>query len=195
MVLWLAAGSDHTRLYVSMQADPLRSAGVDRSFDALIRFAAARLGGDALASAEQAGPIGFFPNSCIWSSEIAGNGVVLIGDAAGAPDPSQGHGTSLLFWDVWQLSELLLESTNWDTAIREFAERRRHVYDVIRTIDHWWQIFFDASADAARQMEGHLRAREHDPTVGGLARIEITGPEVLVTDEAARRRWFGEDLR
>jgi hypothetical protein len=69
------------------------------------------------------------------------------------------------------------------------------VYGVIRTIDHWWQIFFDASDEAARKMEGHLQAREHDPTVGGLARIEITGPEVLTTDEAARRRWFGEDLR
>jgi hypothetical protein len=44
-------------------------------------------------------------------------------------------------------------------------------------------------------LEGHLRAREHDPTVGGLARVEIYGPAELVTDEAARRRWFGEDLR
>ena len=143
MVIWFAAGSDHTRLYVTMQADQLREAGVDRSFDALIGFAAERLPAGALANAEQAGPIGFFSNSCIWASEPVGNGVVLVGDAAGAPDPSQGHGTSLVFWDVRQLSELLLESTNWDGAIREFAERRQRVYNVIRTIDHWWHIFFD----------------------------------------------------
>ncbi len=194
MVIWFAAGSEHTRLYVSMQADQLRATGVDRSFDALIAFAAHRLGMDALASAPQAGPIGFFPNNCIWSSEIAGNGVVLIGDAAGAPDPSEGHGTSLLFWDVRNLSELLFESTNWDSAIKEFAQRRQHVYSVVRTIDHWWHDFFDPSAEALQRMEGHLRAREHDPTLGGLARIELTGPAGLVADEAARKRWFGEDL-
>jgi 2-polyprenyl-6-methoxyphenol hydroxylase-like FAD-dependent oxidoreductase len=195
MVLWFAAGSDHTRLYVTMPADRLRATGIDRSFDALVGFAAERLPEGALVNAEQAGPVGFFANSCIWASELVGNGVVLIGDAAGAPDPSQGHGTSLLFWDVRQLSELLFESTDWDGAIRAFAERRLRVYNVIRTIDHWWHIFFDTSVEAMQRLEGHLRAREHDPTVGGLARIEINGPAELVTDEAARRRWFGEDLR
>jgi 2-polyprenyl-6-methoxyphenol hydroxylase-like FAD-dependent oxidoreductase len=194
MVLWFAAGSDHMRLYVTMQADRLRATGIDRSFDALIEFAAERLPEGALSNAEQAGPVGFFPNSCMWASELVGNGIVLIGDAAGAPDPSQGHGTSLLFWDVRQLSELLLESTDWDGAIRAFAKWRRHVYDVIRTIDQWWQIFFDTSIEATQQLEGHLRAREHDPTLGGLTRVEITGPAGLVADEAARRRWFGEDL-
>lgn len=194
MVIWLAAGSDHMRLYVTMQADQLRATGIDRSFDAFIGFAAERLPEGALSNAKQAGPVGFFPNSCTWASELVGNGIVLIGDAAGAPDPSQGHGTSLLFWDVRQLSEFLLESADWDGAIRAFAERRRHVYNVIRTIDHWWHIFYDASAEATQRLEGHLRARQHDPTVGGLTRIEITGPAELVVDEAARRRWFGEDL-
>ncbi len=195
MVLWFAAGAYHTRLYVSLQAERLRTTGIDRSFETLIGFVADRLPEGALANARQAGPIGFFPNSCVWASELAGNGVVLVGDAAGAPDPSQGHGTSLLFWDVRQLSQLLLESTNWDGAIRAFAERRRNVYNVIRTIDKWWQIFFDTSVEATQRLEGHLLAREHDPTVGGLARIEITGPEGLAVDETARRRWFGESLR
>ena len=195
MVLWFAAGAYHTRLYVSLQAERLRTTGIDRSFETLIGFVADRLPEGALANARQAGPIGFFPNSCVWASELAGNGVVLVGDAAGAPDPSQGHGTSLLFWDVRQLSQLLLESTNWDGAIRAFAERRRNVYNVIRTIDQWWQIFFDTSVEATKRLEGHLLAREHDPTVGGLARIEITGPEGLAVDETARRRWFGENLR
>lgn len=194
MLVWFAAGAEHTRLYVSMQKDRLQATGVDRSFEALLEFAAERLGNEPLASAEQAGPIGIFPNSCIWASELAGDGVVLIGDAAGAPDPSEGHGTSLLFWDVRQLSELLLDSRDWDAAVRAFSERRRAVYHVLRTIDHWWQIFFDSSDEASRLMEGHLRAREHDPTLGGLTSIEITGPEGIAVDESARKRWFGEDL-
>lgn len=195
MVIWFAAGESHTRLYASMQAERLRDRGLDRSYDAFVRFAAERLPEGALANAEQAGPVGFFPNSCTWASELTGNGVVLIGDAAGAPDPSQGHGTSLLFWDVRQLRELLLESADWEGALRVFAERRQHVYNVIRTIDHWWHIFFDTSVEAAQRLEGHLRARQHDPAVGGLARIEITGPAGLTVDKAAHQRWFGEDLR
>ena len=79
----------------------------------------------ALADAQQAGPIGFFPNNDTWASQIAGNGVVLIGDAAGAPDPTGAHGTSLLFRDVRVLSELLLSTADWEAAIAEFAERRR----------------------------------------------------------------------
>ena len=51
-------------------------------------------------AAQQAGPLGFFPNSCTWASQVAAGSVVLVGDAAGAVDPSQGMGTSLLFRDV-----------------------------------------------------------------------------------------------
>ena len=195
MVLWFAAGSDHMRLYVTLQGDQLRATGIDRSFDAFISFAAERIPEGVLSAADQAGPIGFFPNSCTWASELVGDGVVLIGDAAGAPDPSQGHGTSLIFHDVRVLSELLLESTNWDSAIRAYSEQRRRVYDVMLAYDRWWQIFFDTSVEAMGRVEQHLLAREHDPTLGGFGLIEINGPAGLVVDEAARRRWFGEDLR
>jgi menaquinone-9 beta-reductase len=120
---------------------------------------------------------------------------VLIGDAAGAPDPTQGHGTALLFHDVRALSELLLTESDWESAIEEFAGRRRRAFAVIREVDCWHNVFFDTSAEAARLREGHVRARQHDPTVGGFSAIEVNGPAGLVADEAARRRYFGEDLR
>jgi len=195
MVIWFAAGADHMRLYVTLPADRLRATGIDRSFDTLIGFVAERLPKGTVSNSEQAGPIGFFSNCGTWASELAGDGIVLIGDAAGAPDPSQGHGTSLLFWDVRVLSELLFASTNWDNAIRAYAEQRRRVYDVMLAYDRWWQIFYDTSAEAARSLERHFLAREHDPTLGGFALLETHGPAGLVADEAARRRWFGEDVR
>jgi 2-polyprenyl-6-methoxyphenol hydroxylase-like FAD-dependent oxidoreductase len=193
-VNWFAAGPEMTRLYLVMSAQRLRETGVDRSFAALVAFAAQHMPEGALEQVEQQGPIGFFPNNDSWASRIAGNDVVLIGDAAGAPDPTQGHGTSLLFHDVRHLSELLLSEANWAIAIEEFAERRRRAFGVIREVDCWHNAFFDTSAEAARLREGHERARAHDSTLGGFAFIEVSGPYGLVADEAARRRFFGEAL-
>jgi len=193
-VNWFAAGPEMTRLYLVMSAQRLRETGVDRSFAALVDYAAGHTPQGVLENVEQQGPIGFFPNNDIWATCIAGNDVVLIGDAAGAPDPSQGHGTSLLFHDVRALSELLLSESNWETAIEEFAERRCRAFAVIHEVDRWHNVFFDSSAEAARLREGHARARQHDPTVGGFSSMEVNGPEGLVADEDARRRYFGEDL-
>jgi 2-polyprenyl-6-methoxyphenol hydroxylase-like FAD-dependent oxidoreductase len=193
-VNWFAAGPEMTRLYLIMTAPRLQETGVDRSFAALVDFAAGHMPEGALPSVEQQGPIGFFPNNDIWASRIAGNGVVLIGDAAGAPDPTQGHGTAMLFHDVRALSELLLSESNWETAVEEFADRRRRAFAVINEVDRWHNVFFDTSAEAARLREGHARARQLDPALGGFSSIEVSGPTGLVADDAARRHFFGEDL-
>jgi len=177
-----------------MTVQRLQETGVDRSFADLVAFAAGHTPEGVLNNVGQQGPIGFFPNNDTWASRTAGNDVVLVGDAAGAPDPTQGHGTSLLFHDVRNLSELLLSEPDWRTAIEEFAQRRRRAFAVIREVDCWHNVFFDTSAEAARLREGHGRALQHDPTLGGFSAIEACGPVGLVADEAARRRYFGEDL-
>ena len=192
---WFAAGPEMTRLYVEMTAARLRETGIDRSFPALIAFAAAQMPEGELASVTQEGPIGFFPTNDIWASRIAGNHVVLIGDAAGAPDPSQGHGTPMIFRDVRALSELLLSERDWDLAIDAYAQERARAFAVIRELDRWHNAFYEMSDDAVRLQEGHERAKHHDPALGGFAHIETRGPGGLVADEAARRHYFGEDLR
>jgi 2-polyprenyl-6-methoxyphenol hydroxylase-like FAD-dependent oxidoreductase len=193
-VNWFAAGPEMTRLYLVMTSQRLQETGVDRSFTALVAFASAHTPEGALENVEQQGPIGFFPNNDNWASRIAGNDVVLIGDAAGAPDPTQGHGTSLLFHDVRALSELLLAESNWETAVEEFAERRRRAFAVIHEVDCWNNVFFDTSVQAGRLRDGHERALQHEPTLGGFSSIEVRGPSGLAADETARRRYFGEDL-
>jgi choline dehydrogenase-like flavoprotein len=55
-------------------------------------------------------------------------------------------------------------------------------------------VIFDTSAEAARLQEGQGWAFQHDPTLGGFSSIEVTGPVGIVADEAARRRYFGDDL-
>jgi menaquinone-9 beta-reductase len=193
-VNWFAAGPEMTRLYLVMPAQRMRETGVDRSFSALVAFAAEHMPERALQDVEQQGPIGFFANNDTWASRIAGNDLVLIGDAAGAPDPTQGHGTAMLFHDVRTLSELLLSESDWEIATNEFADQRRRAFTVIREVDRWHNVFFDTRAEAARLREGHARAIQHDPTLGGFASIEACGPAGLVAAAAARRRYFGEDL-
>lgn len=191
--IWFATSAEATRLYFRMSAERLRESGIDRSFAAFVGHAAAYMPEGALAGAEQAGPIGFFPNSNVWASRIAGDGVVLIGDAAGAADPSGGLGTSLLFRDVRELRDLLLGEREWAAATAEFALRRWRYYEVVRAYDRWMgQLFAEEGPEADRRRAGHIRAREHDPTLGGFGLIEAQGPDGLVADDAARRRYFGE---
>jgi hypothetical protein len=84
--------------------------------------------------------------------------------------------------------------TGWGACSSAFAARRERSYEVIREGDRWHNVFFDTSEKAARLREGHQRAREHDPTLGGFAALQTQGPDGLVADEAARRRYFGDDL-
>jgi menaquinone-9 beta-reductase len=192
--MWFAQSAAATRLYVRMSAERLRASGIDRSFAAFASYAAAFMPAGALAGAEQAGPIGFFPNSNVWASRIAGDGVVLIGDAAGAADPSGGLGTSLLFRDVRELRDLLLSERAWPAATAEFAVRRWRYYEVIRAYDRWMgQLFAEEGEEADRRRAGHSRAREHDPALSGFGLIEAQGPDGLVADDTARRHYFGED--
>jgi 2-polyprenyl-6-methoxyphenol hydroxylase-like FAD-dependent oxidoreductase len=195
VVNWFAAGADHMRLYLVMSAERMRETGVDRSFDAVVAYAAPFMPEGALAEVQQDGPIAFFPNSDTWGSQIAGNDVTLIGDAAGAPDPTLGHGTALLFHDVRALSELLLAERDWCAAIHAYAERRQRYYAAVNAYDRWSNLLdMDQGEEADRLREGHERAKERDPTLGGFATIEARGPDGLVADEAARRHYFGEDL-
>jgi len=193
-VNWFAAGPDHTRLYLQMTAPRLREIGADRAFDAVVAFAAQVMPEGALDDVQQDGPIGFFPNSDTWATRIAGNDVVLVGDAAGSPDPCQGHGTALVFHDVRTLSELLLTTQDWHTASAEYAGRRSAYFDAVLTYDRWECLLAAAGDNADRLRDGHQRAKEADPTLGGFSVIEARGPDGLVADEAARRHYFGEDL-
>ena len=190
---WFATGADSCRVYIRLGADQVRETGVARAADAFVAFAAAYMPEGTLDHARQAGPIGFFPNSCAWSSRIALGHRVLVGDAAGSLDPTQGLGTSLLFRDVRTLSELLMSDGDWERATSEFARRRQAYYEVLRAYDLWCALLdAEEGPEADRRRELNTAAREADPTLGGFATLEACGPDGLVPDDAARRIFFGE---
>lgn len=192
---WFSQGDDTARMYLRMPLETLRESRADRGFAEFVHAAAKVMPDGALEDAEPAGPVAFFPNSNIWASQIAGRGIVLIGDAAGSADPSWGRGTSLVYRDVRELSELLLNDDDWDAAIAEFGKRRTQYYSVIRAYDRWTNLHgAEVGEEADLRREQRDRAKELDPTLGGFKLIELLGPDGLVADEAARRHYFGEDL-
>ena len=192
-VVWFARESGSHRVYVRMTAERVRETGVGREVDSFVAFAAGFMPEGSMDNARQAGPLGFFPNSCTWPSHVAGGNLVLVGDAAGALDPSQGLGTSLLFRDVREISELLIGEGDWARATQEFATRRQAYYAVLRAYDLWCAVLeAEEGPEADRRRELHGAARKVDPTLGGFATLEAVGPDGLIPDETARRTYFGE---
>ena len=144
--------------------------------------------------ARAVGPVAFFPGIDVYPDRIAGKVIVLVGDAAGANDPSQGQGISLAVRDARELRDLLLAG-DWQAAIDEFARRRPSWYAPLRAHAIWdGPLFTDVgpAADAARARQ--RRAAERDPWCFGYGAIHALGPDGLPVTEDARRRYLGDDL-
>src|SRR4029079_4447400 len=146
-------------------------------------------------AARAAGPLASFPNADIWSDRLYDDRVVLIGDAAGANDPSGGHGLSLCFRDVREVRDLLLDSSDWDAAMAEYARRRMAYYSVLRAYMQWEVPFYtEVGPEIECRRERRARARQAHPTLGGFGLLLEYGTDGLEADYAARRHCLGEDL-
>ena len=148
----------------------------------------------AFARARAVGAAAFFPAADVFADRIAGDGVVLVGDAAGANDPSEGKGLSLALRDARELSELLA-GDDWQAAIEAFARRRPRWYDPLRAYAIWnGPLVTDVGPEADAARARAARAKERDPLLWGYRLIHALGPDGLPVSEAARRHVLGEDL-
>lgn len=89
MALVFPQGEGRARAYLVCgreRADALRPGGTG----SFITEVATYFPNGAFAGAQAIGPAAFFPNADTWADRIAGEAVVLVGDAAGANDPSLG---------------------------------------------------------------------------------------------------------
>lgn len=188
-------GARHSRLYLRTFDDLVQQSGVTHSFDTLVDYVRGWFDSDVLDHARQIGPLGFFPNGNTWATKLTAPGLALIGDTAGSADPSGGHGTSLVFRDVRVLSELLLASEDWSTALERYERQRTDYFGVIRARDHWYgEIAAGRGPEGAQRRARQAKARETDPTLGGFGAIEFLGPDGLTPDEEHRHRYFGDDV-
>ena len=137
------------------------------------------------------GPLAQFNGADHWVDHPARGGVVLVGDAASASDPSFGCGLSLALLGVRQLRDCLLASVDWDTAIEQYAREHDHSYGVVRRLTNWLTELLYGAGPAADERRARVFPRlaaepERAPDIVGL------GP-ASPSDDATRRFVLGED--
>lgn len=186
--------NDLARVYLVCPTDEAATMQGVSGKDIFVRKVAALYPEGAFDRAEITGPLGFFPNSDLVSDRVAAPGAVLIGDAASANDPSQGHGLSLVFRDVRVLRDLLATE---DSAMvpDHFAAARQGYYSVLREHARWAAPLATETGPHADELRAQIqRARDIDPSAGGFAGIFATGPDGLSVDESSRVHFYGEDV-
>ena len=187
-------GGESARLYLICSpevAENLRSGG----FEAYVAHCQRAFPAGSLSEIRAEGPVAFFPGIDVYPDHIAGEGVVLIGDAAGANDPALGSGTGLALIDVQELSTLLRERADWPCAITEFARRRPTWYEPMRAFGEWTgplDTDTGPAADAARARAE--RARDADRWRNGYGAFFAFGPRGLPVSAEVRAHFLGLDL-
>ncbi|MCO5218590.1 MAG: FAD-dependent monooxygenase [Thermomicrobiales bacterium] len=185
-------GNDLWRVYYVGPDNPTEAFGGSDRIGTYLKACAACFPEDAFANATPSGPLAFFPNSHVSATRIAGEMAVAIGDAAGAPDPSQGHGMSLLWRDVRVLRDLL-RTESWQDVAVSFAVTRRSYETILRTHAAWVAPLTTNVSEAGLALQAQVElARADDPEALGYASIFALGPDSQPTDDDARAQFFGE---
>jgi len=188
----LPQGEGRARVYLVVSAERLAALDQPRTPPGFIRSIAGYFPEGVFNQAVAVGPIAFFPNADLWADRIVADSVVLIGDAAGANDPSVGQGLSIAFRDVRELRDRLLASEKWSMAIRDYASQRARYFGVVRQHARWIGTLTTEEGEAADEVRNKVsRAREIDPSAAGFALIFGKGPDGLEVDDSARSRFFG----
>ncbi len=143
------------------------------------------------ASARAVGPLATFDGAATWATHPYHAGIALIGDAAGASDPTWGQGLSLTLRDVRVLRDLLASHDDWDAVGHAYAQEHDRHFNVINTVNNYQtELFFAAGAEADARRMTALPLMMQEPT----RRLDHnwSGPD-LPLDETVRRRFFGEE--
>ncbi|WP_309646663.1 hypothetical protein, partial [Phenylobacterium sp.] len=128
-----------------------------------------------------AGPLYSYFNADSWTDQPYGQGVVLVGDAAGWNDPIIGLGLSITYRDVRMVSDILKASDDWGPeAFASYGEERAERMRRLR---------FTASLQAAIDMEFGEKAAARrlslferaalDPSLKMHSFAVMAGPEAV----------------
>ena len=148
--------------------------------------------GAVLKSAKFSGPLATFKGAAGWVDHPYQNGVALIGDASGHSDPTWGQGLSLTLRDTRVLRDKLLESDDWDAAGDAYAREQHSYFSMTRTIEDWFtQFFYETGPEADERRGRAFGLIAQDPT--RIPDHLQSGPDSAPLDDAAKRRFFGEE--
>jgi 2-polyprenyl-6-methoxyphenol hydroxylase-like FAD-dependent oxidoreductase len=144
-----------------------------------------------LGNARQAGPLATFSCAHSWVDHPFRDGVALLGDAAAASDPTQGQGLSLTLRDTRVLRDHLLSSNDWDAAAHAYAAEHDCYAGRLHTFNQWLtELYLVAGPDADARRARVMPLIAEDPS--RQPDSIFSGPD-FPADEAARKRYFGED--
>jgi 2-polyprenyl-6-methoxyphenol hydroxylase-like FAD-dependent oxidoreductase len=139
---------------------------------------------------ELGGPFATFNGAARWVERPYRDGIVLIGDAAGATDPTWGEGLARTLRDVRLLRDRLLADDNWDRAAGAFADDHDAFFGrMLRLGSMRGELLFAAGPEADARRERAFAAQKADPSV--LPDTLGLGPDAPC-DDRARARYFGE---
>jgi 2-polyprenyl-6-methoxyphenol hydroxylase-like FAD-dependent oxidoreductase len=177
-------------VYPGMAGDRKLS-GKEKIADFFAAMREAGVPGEWIDGVQVTGPLAEFEGADHWVPAPAKKGLALIGDAAGATDPSWGCGLSKTMMDVEHLSNRLLETDDWNAASAKYAADHDDKFGKLHDILSWNTVLFwtpGPEGDARRaKVMPRMKANPMEYPDGiGLGPF---GP----CDDAARRRVLGLD--
>jgi len=191
-VLNFPQGNGRTRAYLCYPAaTEKRFSGRSDLPEMLGQSVTAGVPPDVYANAKPVGPLATFDGRSVWADVAYRNGVALIGDAAANTDPTWGQGLSMALRDARVLRDQLLANEDWEQASEAYAEARQQYFGAVHTMENWQtQLLMETGPEAdARRAKAFLTWSE-DRTRNPETFFNGPGEPL---DEAARRRFFGED--
>jgi 2-polyprenyl-6-methoxyphenol hydroxylase-like FAD-dependent oxidoreductase len=137
------------------------------------------------------GPLAEFEGADHWVPSPGRPGLALIGDAAGASDPSWGCGLSKTLVDAETLATELAATDDWDAALQRYAAAHDDYFGKLHDILSWWTtlVWTGGPEGDARRARVFPRMQQ-DPT--GFPDPAGQGP-FGPCDERARRLLLGEE--
>lgn len=188
----LPQGNGRARLYAALTGDRMAPVAADRSGTTLVQLVTEQLPLGMLEGVRVVGPQGIFPNADTWAEPGAGGPVALVGDAAGANDPSLGHGISIAFRDARELRSVIRQAGLSPNALAEFGRRRSRYMGTLREYGRWMaRLWIEEGEEADARLAAFIDTRRQDPDIAGFGSITACGPRDLIATEAIRSRFFG----
>ena len=186
-------GAGRVRLYLSFASDQKsRLAGVAAQQRFLDAFRLQTVpNSDALADARPAGPCHTIPNQSTWADSPAGDGFVLVGDAAGYNDPIIGQGLAVSIRDARMVSEALLERDDWSAAtFAPYVAERRERMRRLRFAASWDSVLHAEFGPEATARKLRVLARgAADPMFAPCRAAVMVGPEVMPDTAFSDDEW------
>jgi len=142
--------------------------------------------------ARPAGPLATFSGADSWVDHPYREGIALMGDAAAQCDQTWGQGMAMTMRDVRILRDALVANDDWDIAGHKYADEHDRQFDALHNVESWFTaLFMEPGPDADAR-----RAKALPPIAMDQTRLHdafFSGPDCAPVDEAARRRFFGEE--